>query len=799
MKISYNWLKELIELDLAPEKISEILTGTGLEVEGIEPFNSIKGGLTGVVVGEVITCQPHPNADKLKCTTVNVGKEDLLSIVCGASNVAAGQKVLVATIGTTIYPAQGEPFEIKKSKIRGEVSEGMICAEDELGLGNSHEGILVLPAEVKPGTPASSIFEVYTDQLIEIGLTANRGDAASHLGVARDLRAVTNANIKKSNYTITSSADKQYHINIETNACIRYTGIELSNVKVAASPQWLQNKLKVIGINAINNVVDITNYVMHELGQPLHAFDATSFANHKITVKEAQAGAKFTTLDKVERTLFGHECMICNETNYLAIGGVFGGLDSGISNDTQTIFIESATFDAGSVRKTAKSHQLSTDASFRFERGTDPNQTIAAINRAVQLLETITGATVSSKLVDVYPNPVKEVSINFRLNKFYSLIGQTIAIDEVQRILKALDFEIVKTETDCLTLSVPTYRTEVTREADVAEELLRIYGLNNIHIPERVTSAITNSSENSQWALRNKISDMLTGYGFNEILNNSITKSAYYPTENAENRVAILNPLSSDLDSMRSSMLFGGLEVIQYNKNRKASNVSLFEFGKTYTQENGTFKEQNHLAIFACGKQQNENWHKTAEPFDYFYTKSIVQNLLRKAGITKADWLNTTTDGSLKKHTTVTVNKQIIATFGSVQPAMCKPFDITDEVWYVDINWDVFCQAATSKSFKLQPVPAFPSVKRDLALLIDQHIKYAEIEKLARKTEQNLLKEVNVFDVYVGDKISAGKKSYAVSFTLQHADKTLTDFEIEDVMNRLLKAFEKELGATLRQ
>jgi len=797
MKISYNWLNTLINTNLSPEKIDELLTGTGLEVEGITPYNSIKGGLEGIVVGEVKTCVKHPNADKLSVTTVDVGGPELLHIVCGAPNVAAGQKVLVAKVGCTVHPTKGEPFEIKKSKIRGEASEGMICAEDELGLGESHDGILVLPADYEIGEPATKYFENYSDYLIEIGLTANRGDAASHLGVARDLRAVTNASVQTSSFQIPQVNTDKISVSIEDTDCVRYSGVCVSGVKVAESPTWLQNRLRVIGLSPINNIVDITNYVMHELGQPLHAFDATNLVGQKIVVRKVNAGTKFTTLDKTERTLTGNECMICDGEKPVAIGGVFGGLDSGINNNTTEIFIESATFNPASVRKTAKHHGLSTDASFRYERGTDVEITIKALARAVELITEIAGGAVSSKVVDIYPTEIIHAQVDFNLDKFYRLIGQHINLIEVKRILLALDFTIINETKDSLLLDVPAYRTDVTRHADVAEEVLRIYGLNNIEIPTRVTSSVSNSTENVQFALRNKLSDYLTDNSFNEMLNNSITKSAYYTENELQHAVKLLNPLSSDLDIMRLSMLYNGLEVLQYNRNRKATDMCVYEFGKTYNQHDKGYAEQTHLSLFVIGKQQGESWHGAPKSNTYFSLKAHVLNLLKKAGIKKIDTV-IDTNGNLLNQTTITSQQKTLVVFGGVDAKTRKQFDLTDEVWFADFNWDNLCALSIGNTLKLQPISTFPAVRRDLALVLDKKTTYAEIEKIARKTEQQLLKEMNVFDVYEGDKIAAGKKSYAISFILQNTEKTLTDEEIETSINKLIKQFEKELGATLR-
>jgi phenylalanyl-tRNA synthetase beta chain len=797
MKISYNWLNTLINVNLSPEKIDELLTGTGLEVEGITQYNTIKGGLEGIVVGEVKTCIKHPNADKLSVTTVDVGGPEFLHIVCGAPNVASGQKVLVATVGCTVHPTKGEPFEIKKSKIRGEVSEGMICAEDELGLGESHDGILILPSHYEIGAPATNYFENYSDYLIEIGLTANRGDAASHMGVARDLRAVTDCTIQTSNFEIPTLHADKINVSIADTDCVRYSGISISGVQVGDSPAWLQNRLRVIGLSPINNIVDITNYVMHELGQPLHAFDAANLAGQKIIVRKVNADTKFTTLDKTERTLTGNECMICDGEKPIAIGGVFGGLHSGINNNTTEIFIESATFNPASVRKTAKHHGLSSDASFRYERGTDVEITTKALARAVELIIEIAGGAVSSKLVDVYPTEVKHIQVDFNLDKFYRLIGQHIEVSEIKRILLALDFTILSETTESLLLDVPAYRTDVTRHADVAEEVLRIYGLNKIEIPTRVTSSVSNSKENAQFALRNKLSNYLSDNGFNEILNNSITKSAYYTETEMQHAVKLLNPLSSDLDMMRLNMLYNGLEVLQYNRNRKATDMFLYEFGKTYNLTEKGYEEQMHLSFFVNGKQQGESWHGIPKANTYFSVKAHVLNLLKKAGIKKVDVVSDV-KGNLLNQTSITSQQKNLVVFGGVDAKTRKQFDLTDEVWFADFNWDNICELGIESTLKLQPVSTYPAVRRDLALELDKKITYAEIEKIARKTEQQLLKEMNVFDVYEGEKIAAGKKSYAISFILQNTEKTLTDEEIEATMNKLIKQFEKDLGATLR-
>jgi phenylalanyl-tRNA synthetase beta chain len=803
MKISYNWLLELIDIQKSPEEISAMLTGTGLEVEGIEKFESLKGGLEGIVVGEVLTCAKHPNADKLSITSVNVGGESPLQIVCGAPNVAAGQKVLVATVGCTVYPTSGEPFKINKSKIRGEVSEGMICAEDELGLGQSHAGILVLPETHKVGAKASEYFPVYTDYLIEIGLTANRGDAASHLGVARDLRALTGAEIrnKKSEIRNLEISNPKYpiSINVEDTDCPRYSGLSISGIEVKDSPEWLQNKLKVIGLSPINNIVDATNYVLHEMGQPLHAFDADKIAGNTIIVKKATAGSSFTTLDKSERKLTGIELMICDAEKPLAIAGVFGGLDSGIQSTTKNIFIESAYFNAASIRKTAKTHGLSTDASFRYERGTDPNITVDALKRVASLIIDIAGGSVSSEIVDVYPQPIQPIQLNFSISKCYRLIGQEIPLTDIKRILKGLDIEVVSETANVLTLSLPAYRSDVTREADVSEEILRIFGLNNITIPTQVKSSISASPDESNFRLRNKVADYLSANGFYELTCNSLTKSAYYSEEELKHAVRMLNPLSSDLDIMRMQMMYSGLEMLQYNNNRKSSDIKCFEYGLTYQNIEGKYKETTHFALYLTGNKNGESWSQPQQTVNYFSIKATVMNVLAKLGVNqRLEITYTEAHSRLYNTTTLSFNKKPLVTFGTIQPNITEQFDLSQPVYMADFLWKNVMDVIRNNNMKFRPISAFPQVRRDLALVLDKQVTYGELERIALKSEPKLLQSINTFDVYVGDKIEQGKKSYAISVLLQDDEKTMTDQDIDRVVNKLVKQFEKELGATLR-
>lgn len=817
MKISYHWLKDLIDIHQSPEEIAALLTGCGLEVEGIEAYESIKGGLEGIVIGEVRTRIKHPNADKLSVTTVNIGGPADVQIVCGAPNVDAGQKVLVATVGSTVHPTKGEPFKINKSKIRGEVSEGMICAEDELGLGENHDGILVLPAEYEAGRPAIDYFPVYRDYTIEIGLTANRGDATSHLGVARDLKAITGAALKPLDAPALASYKKAANaknIAVEIadhEGCKRYSGITITGITVKESPDWLKERLRVIGLSPINNIVDATNYVMHELGQPMHAFDADQLAGQKIIVKKAEAGSTFVTLDKVERKLSGNECMICDAGKPVAIAGVFGGLYSGITTDTKNIFLESAYFDPASVRKTARHHGLSTDASFRFERGTDPDMTVKALERITHIILDIAGGEVASDLVDIYPREILHTTVSFSLGRFNRLIGQEIPKDEVKRIITALDIKIVQETDEQLTLSVPPYRPDVKREADIAEEVLRIYGLNKIAIPSQVRSSLVSSVDELQYILRNKVADYLSATGFSELVNNSLTRSSDYSEEELKLAVKILNPLSNDLDIMRMSMLFSGLDTIQYNRNRRSTDLKLYEFGYTYRQKKynviGTatglldkpeYDETAHFALFLCGMKTTESWTAPQKPVSYFTLKSVLENLLRTAGIRKYTFAYPGEHAVFENHTQLLSGDAVLAEFGAVNDAITAKRDIDDTVYYADVNWRAVLQAAAKARIQPGIVSPFPQVRRDLALLLDRAVQYAEIERIALKTEPKLIRSIHAFDVYEGDKIAAGKKSYAVSFTLQDEQKTLTDQEIENVMGRLTKAYEQQLGASLR-
>jgi phenylalanyl-tRNA synthetase beta chain len=808
MKISYNWLKEYINIDLDANVVAKYLTDTGLEVEGIETVESVKGGLKGIVIGEVLTKDQHPNADRLSITTVDIGQENSLQIVCGAPNVEAGQKVPVATIGTVLYSGE-DSFKIKKGKIRGEVSEGMICAEDEIGLGDSHEGIMILDANAKSGQAASEYFNIESDIVFEIGLTPNRSDAMSHIGVARDLAAVlhhNNIDCKLEFPDISSfkeGSEKGFSIEIKDyKACPRYAGLNLENITVSSSPDWLKKKLTSIGLTPINNVVDITNFVLHETGQPLHAFDASKIKNQKVIVQQLAENTKFTTLDEQERKLSSNDLIICNGDNEpMCLAGVFGGIDSGVSSSTTSIFLESAYFNPVSVRKTAKRHSLSTDASFRFERSVDPNLVIYALKRAANLLAEICGASISSSISDLYPEKINNTSLTLNYDKVDSLIGEKIDRNQITSILKDLDID-VETENDTqIELSIPPYRIDVTREEDVIEEILRIYGYNNISIPKQIKSSISYSKKPNSHDLQNAISDLLSSNGFSECMNNSLSKSSYsklIDEIDEEKQITLLNPLSQELDGMRQSMLFSGLENISYNLNRKASDLSFYEFGNTYHLENGKYVENRKLILLATGNESFENWDSPSKQKDFFWMKKRVEHILRRLGISNIK--GKTSDLSyLDDAFSFTIKKDVVASFGSVSSPLLSKFGIKNEVLYAEIEWGLLTERLKHNNTKYREINKFPAVRRDLALLLDKDIEFSTLNNIAKQTENKLLKSVNLFDVYEGDKLPKGKKSYALSFALESSEKTLTDKEIDKVMSKLIESFEQKVGAEVRK
>lgn len=808
MKISYNWLQQFLQLDWSPEKTGELLTDLGLEVEGIELKESIKGSLQGVVVGEVLTCVKHPNADKLKVTTVNLGNGEPVQIVCGAPNVDAGQKVPVATIGTMLYDDKGEGFKIKKGKIRGEESHGMICAEDELGLGTSHDGIMILNEELVPGTPCAEVFKIETDHVFEIGLTPNRADAMSHYGVARDLRAGLMQ--KDVNLELISPSVSDFHVDerrlkidieVENKELIpRYCGITITDVEVKESPEWIKNRLKAIGIASKNNVVDITNYVLHELGQPLHAFDASKIRGNKVVVKTLEEGTKFVTLDEVERELSSEDIMICDaEDNPLCIGGVFGGLKSGVTENTTTVFLESAYFNPVAIRKTAKRHGLNTDASFRFERGIDINQTKYALKRVALLIEEYAGGKLSSDILDFFPEKVDDFEVFLSFDSVYRLIGQEIPKETIKKILASLEIKINSVTEAGLGLVIPSYRVDVQREADIIEEILRVYGYNNIEFSHKLNASIS-FDDDKQVKVENTVANQLVAMGFNETMSNSLTKEDYIELSddlNGSFNVEMLNPLSSDLKVMRQSLLFSGLESIAYNINRKNNSLKFFEFGKTYHKFESGYEEQKHLTLFVTGNRVKDTWKLENKPSDFFYLKGTITSLFERLGLTKLKTSPVKSD-VFSEGLTLSLGKTKLVDFGVVKRSILKEFSIKQEVIFADIKWDVILPIVGKKKIKVSDLPKFPAVKRDLALLLDEKVEFKELYNLAFQSERKLLKEVDLFDVYEGKNLPEGKKSYAVSFVLQDENKTLNDKQIDKIMQKLQQTFEKNVGAELR-
>lgn len=808
MKISYNWLKQFLQVDWEAEKVGELLTDLGLEVEGIETQESIKGSLAGVIVGKVITCKQHPNADRLKVTTVDLGQGDPVQIVCGAPNVAAGQKVPVATIGTMLYDDKGEGFKIKKGKIRGEESHGMICAEDELGLGSDHDGIMVLDKSLKVGTPAAEVFNIEIDQVFEIGLTPNRADAMSHYGVARDLRAGLIQ--MGTNLELISPSVSDYHVDERTlrievdvdkkEQAPRYCGISITDVEVKDSPEWIQNRLKSIGLTPKNNIVDITNYVMHELGQPLHAFDARQIKGNKIVVQTLPQGSKFTTLDEVERELHEDDIMICDaESNPLCIAGVFGGLKSGVTETTTSVFLESAFFNPVSVRKTAKRHGLNTDASFRFERGIDINFTEYALKRAALLIEEYAGGKIASDVMDFYPEKMEDFQVFLSYDNAFRLIGQEIDKDVIKNILASLEIKINSETAGGLGLTIPSYRVDVQREADIIEEILRVYGYNNIDFSHKLNTSISFDSDQGV-KVENIVADQLTSLGFHETMANSLTKEDYISlSENlkSEHNVEMLNPLSNDLKVMRQSLLFSGLESVSYNINRKNSSLKLYEFGKTYHKYDNGYTESKHMTLFVSGNRSKESWKLTTQNSDFFYLKGIVSSIMERVGLSN---LKTTPVKSdiFSEGITLSLGKTKLVDLGVVRKKVLKEFGIKQEVLFADFDWSTILGLVGKKKVKVTELPKFPAVKRDLALLLDDKIAFKEIYQLAHQSERKLLKQVDLFDVYQGKNLPEGKKSYAVSFVLQDDSKTLADKQIDKIMQKLQQTFEKNLNASLR-
>lgn len=820
MNISYNWLKEYVDFDLTPDEVAAALTSIGLETGSVDEVQSIKGGLEGLVIGEVLTCEPHPNSDHMHVTTVNLGQDEPVQIVCGASNVAAGQKVVVATLGSKLYDGD-ECFTIKKSKLRGVESNGMICAEDEIGLGTDHAGIIVLPETAVPGTLAKDYYNIKSDYVLEVDITPNRADACSHYGVARDLYAYLVQNKKTTSlkkplvdaFTV-ENHDLDINVTVENSeACPRYAGVTIKGVTVKESPEWLQDKLRIIGIRPINNVVDITNYIVHAFGQPLHCFDADKIKGDEVIVKTMPEGTSFVTLDGIERKLNERDLMICNKEEAMCIAGVFGGLDSGSTEVTKNIFLESAYFHPTWVRKTARRHGLNTDASFRFERGVDPNITTYCLKLAALMVKELAGGTISSEIKDICATPVQDFRVELAYQKVNLLIGKVIPVETIKSIIGSLEMKIVTETAEGLTLDIPPYRVDVQRDCDVIEDILRIYGYNNVEIPTTLKSSLTTKGEcDKSNKLQNLIAEQLVGCGFNEILNNSLTRAAYYDnleTYPSKNLVMLLNPLSADLNAMRQSLLFGGLESISHNANRKNADLKFFEFGNCYHYNEekknidkvlAAYSEDYHLGLWVTGKKVSNSWAHSDENSSVYELKAYVENIFARLGLSMHNLVigNLTDDIYAAALSVQTRGGKRLATFGVVAKKLLKAFDVDNEVYFADLNWKELMKAIKNVKVTYAEISKFPAVKRDLALLLDKNIQFSEIESIAYDTEKKLLKEVSLFDVYEGKNLEAGKKSYAVSFMLQDENATLNEKQIDKIMSKLITNLENKLGAKLR-
>ncbi|HET9056133.1 MAG TPA: phenylalanine--tRNA ligase subunit beta [Chitinophagaceae bacterium] len=810
MTISYNWLSEYLPVKLEPEKLSRILTSIGLEVESMEYFEEIKGGMKGLIIGEVLEVEKHPDADKLKLTKVNIGNGEPLQIVCGAPNVAAGQKVVVATIGTTIYPIKGEPLTMKKVKIRGVESNGMICAEDEIGLGNSHEGIMVLDKIAMPGTEAVDYFTPYTDWVYEIGLTPNRMDAMSHTGVARDVcawlthheRNEVKARLPFGNSYKADIPSLNFEVIIEnTNACERYAGACITGVTIMPSPKWMQDRLKSIGIRPINNIVDITNYILHETGQPLHAFDADEIANKKIIVKNLPEKTSFITLDEKERKLSAEDIMICDgNSKPLCLGGVFGGLHSGVNDTTKTIFLESAWFNPATIRKTSFHHGLRTDAASRFEKGVDISNTVNVLKRAILLIKEIAGGEIAGDIIDVYPNPKPKKEITIKNHYLKKLSGKNYHADTVKKILQGLGFEIVKEGMDELRVNVPYSKPDTTLPADLVEEIMRIDGYDNVEIPTSITISPSVETMHYAVAYKEKVSNFLVGAGFYEIFTNSITNSAYYGEDVLQTTVKMINNLSAELNVMRPSMLETGLESITYNLNRKNNDIKFFEFGKTYsTQAPGKYDEKDHLCLYITGMKNEAHWKKENSKTDIFFLKGIADSVLQVMGITVKELITVNSHTELDNCLQAKLNGEILFEIGQVKNKTLQKFDIKQPVYYGDFNWAALLSASTRSKLAFTEIPKLPAVNRDLSIIVDKKMSYESVEKTVLQANVSKLKKTNLFDVFESEKLGANKKSLAISFTFRDDEKTLTDKEIDGMMNQIIAILEKELHAEIRK
>ena len=810
MKISHKWLQEYINLPYSTNEIAEMLTNTGLEVEKVEHFQSVPGGLEGLVIGQVEEIRKHPNADKLSLTKVNAGAEELLNIVCGAPNVAEGQRVIVAPVGTTIYPINGDPFTIQKTKIRGEASEGMICAEDEIGLGESHEGIMVLDETYEVGKPLTDYMNVYTDTIYEIGLTPNRGDAFSHIGTARDLFASLKfhkGNSKEITYPDVStfkpeSNDSPIEVIIENpKACPRFAGLFLTNVEINPSPEWMQNRLKAVGVRPINNVVDITNYVMLEYGKPLHAYDADQVEGGKVIARNAKKGERFTTLDEVERKLDESDLMICDVEKPMCIGGVFGGLNSGVTENTRNIFLESALFNPKTLRKTSTNHGLRTDAALHFEKGIDPEVVTPAIKRAALLMKEYANATISSDMIDVYPKEIKMDDIHVTYENVHRLIGVELSREDIHSILESLDFKITQQTDEGFTVCVPGFRTEVTREADVIEEILRIYGYNNIEIPRTIHSVITDHSKNENETFRKLVTNNLSARGFHEIYSNSITQSKYVEKVGdhlVSNMVKLQNHSTVELDILRPHMVFGGLESLAYNLNRQQNSIQFFEFGQTYKVENAEYIETSKLSLWVTGNVVSDSWNQKSKETDYYYLKGIAQYLLAQFDIKKTRWSVFEND-LFEYGQYIETSGEVIGFCGLLQKSVTKLFEIKQPVYYAEFDWNGLLKLRKVTDLKFKHISKFPAVQRDLAVILDDEVEYELLAKIAKQMGQPLLGNIKLFDNFKHEKIGVGKKSYGLSFTFQNNNRTLTDNEIDEIMLKLMKKYESELNAEIRR
>ncbi|WP_287641630.1 phenylalanine--tRNA ligase subunit beta [Bacteroides sp.] len=820
MNISYNWLKEYVDFDLTPEEVAAALTSIGLETGSVEEVQTIKGGLEGLVIGEVLTCEPHPNSDHMHVTTVNLGQGEPVQIVCGAPNVASGQKVVVATLGTKLYDGD-ECFTIKKSKLRGVESNGMICAEDEIGIGTDHAGIIVLPENAVPGTPAKEYYNIKSDYVLEVDITPNRADACSHYGVARDLYAYLVQNGKQTTLKRPSveafavdNHDLDIQVTVEnTEACPRYAGVTVKGVTVKESPEWLQNKLRLIGLRPINNVVDITNYIVHAFGQPLHCFDADMIKGGEVVVKTMPEGTPFVTLDGVERKLSERDLMICNREEAMCIAGVFGGLNSGSTEATKDVFLESAYFHPTWVRKTARRHGLNTDASFRFERGVDPNSVIYCLKLAALMVKELAGGTISCDIKDVCSADFSDFRVDLPYEKVHALVGKTIPAETIKSIVSSLEMKIVEETSEGLVLDVPPYRVDVQRDCDVIEDILRIYGYNNVEIPSALKSCLTVKGEHDKSnKLQNLIAEQLVGCGFNEILNNSLTRAGYYDgleSYPSKNLVMLMNPLSTDLNAMRQTLLFGGLESIAHNANRKNADLKFFEYGNCYYYHEekknpekalAAYTEDYHLGLWVTGKKVANSWAHADEDSSVYELKAYVENIFSRVGLQMRDLVVGVQDSDIYAASLAVYTRggKLLASLGIVSHKILKGFDIDNEVYFADINWKELLKAIRNVKVNYVELTKFPAVKRDLALLIDKKVQFAEIEKIAYETEKKLLKEVSLFDVYEGKNLEAGKKSYAVSFMLQDENATLNDKQIDKIMQKLIKNLETKLDAKLR-